>query len=192
MPGATILVAGQDCLLVWNEGASRVTTLAGQSISCGGPLASFPGRIERFLKQLALQTLSAETAEYAELAGASVRSVSVGDPDTRWGSCSADGRIRYSWRLILAPSQARRFVVAHEVAHLRHMNHGKRFWALATLHALRDAAQILAVSPAALRKQLERRAGRVADGAVEANIDGVRGRKFANRWRVSFGQAWTK
>jgi hypothetical protein len=48
-------------------------------------------------------------------------------------------------------------------------------------YALRDAAQILAVSPAALRKQLERRARRVADEAVEASIDGVRGRKFANR-----------
>ncbi len=59
-------------------------------------------------------------------------------------------------------------------------------------YALRDAAQILAVSPAALRKQLERRARRVADGAVEASIDGVRGRKFANRWRVSLGRAWTE
>lgn len=58
-------------------------------------------------------------------------------------------------------------------------------------YALRDAAQILCVSPAALRKLLERRVRRAVDGGVEAVIDGVRARKFANRWRVSFGEAWT-
>lgn len=59
-------------------------------------------------------------------------------------------------------------------------------------YPLRDAAQILAVTPAALRKQLERRTERAADGGVEARIDGVRARKFANRWRVSFGKPWTE
>ncbi|MDF3067091.1 MAG: hypothetical protein K0R38_2692 [Polyangiaceae bacterium] len=59
-------------------------------------------------------------------------------------------------------------------------------------YALRDAAQILSTSPAALRKQFERQARRAPDGGVEARIDGVRGRKFANRWRVSFGKQWTE
>jgi hypothetical protein len=59
-------------------------------------------------------------------------------------------------------------------------------------YPLRDAAQILAVTPAALRKQLERRTQRAADGGVEAHLDGVRARKFANRWRVSFGKSWTE
>ena len=130
LPRAVIPVAGKDRMLIWDEAASRVPRLAEDSIRCGGPLTSFPGRIERFLKRLALETLSAETFEHAALVGASVRTVGVGDPDTRWGSCSADGRIRYSWRLILAPPEARRFVVAHEVAHLRHLNHGPEFKAL--------------------------------------------------------------
>jgi hypothetical protein len=56
--------------------------------------------------------------------------------------------------------------------------------------ALRDAADILSVSPEALRKQFERKARRTADGGVEADVDGVRARKFANRWRVCFGDAW--
>jgi predicted metal-dependent hydrolase len=71
--------------------------------------------------------LSLETAEVAAVAGVTPRSVSVGDADTRWGSCSAERRIRYSWRLILAPPAARRFVVAHEVAHLVHLDHGAAF-----------------------------------------------------------------
>lgn len=59
-------------------------------------------------------------------------------------------------------------------------------------YALRDAATILSVTPSALRKQLERRAVKVADGGTEARVDGVRARKFANRWRVSFGRVWTE
>ena len=58
--------------------------------------------------------------------------------------------------------------------------------------SLRDAAAILSVSPDALRKQFERCAERAPDGGTEACIDGVRARKFANRWRVSFGKPWTE
>jgi hypothetical protein len=57
-------------------------------------------------------------------------------------------------------------------------------------YLLRDAAVTLGVSPDALRKQLERHVTRAKDGGVEARVDGIRGRKFANRWRVSFGDAW--
>lgn len=57
-------------------------------------------------------------------------------------------------------------------------------------YRLREAAAILDVSPEALRKQFERKARRVPDGGTEADVDGVRARKFANRWRVSFGDAW--
>ncbi|MDP8994550.1 MAG: M48 family metallopeptidase, partial [Pseudomonadota bacterium] len=56
--------------------------------------------------------------------------VAVGDPISRWGSCSSSAAIRYSWRLILAPDWVRRATVAHEAAHLVHMNHGPAFHAL--------------------------------------------------------------
>ena len=59
-------------------------------------------------------------------------------------------------------------------------------------YPLRDAAPLLGVSTDALRKLLERRAQLAADGATEARVDGIRARKFANRWRVSFGKAWTE
>jgi predicted metal-dependent hydrolase len=74
--------------------------------------------------------MSREVAEFSSAAGAVAKSVSAGDAGTRWGSCSSQGRIRLSWRLILAPPQARRYVVAHEVAHLKHLNHGADFKAL--------------------------------------------------------------
>ena len=74
--------------------------------------------------------LSEATADAARRAGVTVRSVSVGDAASRWGSCSASGAIRYSWRIILAPPHLLRWLVAHEVAHRRHMNHGPEFRAL--------------------------------------------------------------
>jgi predicted metal-dependent hydrolase len=128
--GAVIPVEGCDVRLRWDPEGSRIAELRNGEIICGGPAEAFPRRIEAFLKRKALDTLSRETAEYAKAAGVSPRSVSVGDADTRWGSCSSEGRIRYNWRLILAPPAARRFVVAHESAHLVHLNHSAKFKAL--------------------------------------------------------------
>ena len=101
-----------------------------RALRCGGPATSFATRIERYLRSLARETLSAETRLASARAGVSVRSVAVGDASSRWGSCSESGSIRYSWRLILAPQHLLRWVVAHEVAHRRHMNHGPDFRAL--------------------------------------------------------------
>lgn len=56
--------------------------------------------------------------------------IRINDARTQWGSCHPDGRISYSWRLMLAPEIARDYVVAHEVAHLVHNNHSRKFWAL--------------------------------------------------------------
>ena len=66
----------------------------------------------------------------AERIGKRVRSVQVRDTKSRWGSCAQDGSLSFCWRLIFAPTVAFDYVVAHEVAHLSHMNHGKRFWSL--------------------------------------------------------------
>jgi predicted metal-dependent hydrolase len=74
--------------------------------------------------------MSLEVAEFAAAADVTAASVSVGDAGSRWGSCSSQRRIRLSWRLIMAPPAVRRFVVAHEVAHLVHLDHSAKFKAL--------------------------------------------------------------
>lgn len=128
--GAVIPVEGADTRIAWAEGAPRAPQLNDGELRCGGPETGLGRRVELFLKRLALDTMSAEVAEYATRAGVAPRAVTVGDAGTRWGSCSSQGRIRLSWRLILAPPRARRYVVAHEVAHLVHLNHGPEFKAL--------------------------------------------------------------
>lgn len=129
-PGAIIPFEGRDVEIVWQESWPRSPVLVDDELRCGGPQVGLPRRIEAFLKQRARDTMSRDIAEYAAAAGTTPASVTIGDASTRWGSCSSTRRIRMSWRLILAPIDARRYVAAHEVAHLVHLNHGAEFKAL--------------------------------------------------------------
>lgn len=126
-PGATILYLGEEVTLGWDSGFPRMPVLDDGQVIAGGPREGFERRIELWLRKQALAILSGETAEFARLAGVTVSKVAIGDPKGRWGSCAASGVIRYSWRLILAPTPVRRATVAHEVAHRVHMNHSAAF-----------------------------------------------------------------
>ncbi|HEY4070320.1 MAG TPA: YgjP-like metallopeptidase domain-containing protein [Sphingomicrobium sp.] len=130
LPGAAILFEGCETRVTWREGWPRTPRLVDGELRCGGPEVAVPRRIETFLKRHARDTMSRDIAEFAAAAGVTPRSVSIGDATTRWGSCSSHGGIRMSWRLILAAPEVRRYVAAHEVAHLVHLNHGPEFKAL--------------------------------------------------------------
>ena len=88
-------------------------------------------RIKRFLIGLAEEKLSKLAIRKAAKIGKSITAIKVRDTKTRWGSCSEDRNLSFCWRLIFAPPDAFDYVVAHEVAHLKHMDHGTAFWALA-------------------------------------------------------------
>ncbi|MEK6541053.1 MAG: M48 family metallopeptidase [Pseudomonadota bacterium] len=132
-PG-TLLPWGDASLLVnWAEGRSRTVTLDTDQLHLGGPPQSVGARVGRWLRACALADFTDRTAQVTQAAGLVCAAVGVGDPRARWGSCNAAGKIRYSWRLMMAPDFVRSALVAHEVAHLAHMNHGPKF------HALVDA-----------------------------------------------------
>ena len=115
--------------------------LEGRQLHVGGEAAFLERRVGDFLRTLARERMSALALEKAALAGLRPSRVVVKDTRTRWGSCAADRTLAFSWRLVLAPGFVQDYVAAHEVAHLRHMNHGPRFWALvATLTPHTDAA----------------------------------------------------
>ncbi len=128
--GRKVPLGGIPHLIDWQVGRRRSVSVEDQRILIGGPAETLQSRLLRWLKQHALQILAQETQAFAAKAGVSVSRVAVGDPLSRWGSCSSSGAIRYSWRLILAPDWVRRATVAHEVAHRIHMNHGPQFHAL--------------------------------------------------------------
>ena len=133
--GATIPFRGEDLRLVHQPEAGRTVRRDGDCLVAGGPADAFEGRIARWLRTEAQRLLDADSRAIAARAEVTIAKVGVGDARTRWGSCSSEGTLRYSWRLVLMPDTVRRYVVAHEVAHRRYMNHGPDFRALeAELH----------------------------------------------------------
>lgn len=95
------------------------------------------GRVEHAARRLqdwliaeAHNDLDDRVTWHSRKLGVRARHITLRDQTTRWGSCSASGLLSFSWRLILAPAYVLDYVAAHEVAHLREMNHGPRFWKL--------------------------------------------------------------
>lgn len=130
LTGSSLPVRGTLRRIQWVSGLSRKIVDDGVTLTLGGPPETVGPRIARWLRAEALALLDAESRALAAAHGIMLASVAVGDPRSRWGSCAADGRLRYSWRLILAPDAVRRATVAHEVAHRVHMHHGPAFHAL--------------------------------------------------------------
>ncbi len=152
-PGMTIEMGGESLILDWAPAYPRTPARIGGSLRIGGPRDLMAPRLLRWMQREAKTLLTAESLEFAEKAGVSVTTIGVGDPRSRWGSCSSAGAIRYSWRLILAPDFVRRATVAHEIAHRVHMDHSPRF------HAL--VAKLLQQDPAPARRWLRTNAAQL-------------------------------
>ena len=86
-------------------------------------------RLQRFLVDEARRDLTARAERLSSQLGRPFRSLHVRDTKSRWGSCSSRAGLNFSWRLIFGEDRVREYVVAHEVAHLRHMDHSPAFWA---------------------------------------------------------------
>ena len=90
-------------------------------------------QIKKVLIQIANDFFKEYCKKYADKLGVSFSKISLKDPKSRWGSCSTDRKLMFSWRLIMAPKEVSSYVAAHEVAHLVHMNHSKDFWTVVHL-----------------------------------------------------------
>ncbi|MBI3453666.1 MAG: M48 family metallopeptidase, partial [Rhodospirillales bacterium] len=129
-PGVVISCAGTPLTIRHAPAARGPVRREGDDLVVGGQDAHLARRVRDWLKAEARTTLAARSHAFAARLGARVRALRLADPKSRWGSCSADGNLSYSWRLILAPPTVMDYVVAHEVAHLAELNHGPRFWRL--------------------------------------------------------------
>lgn len=130
-PGDTFQLLGCDCVITLEGEGRRARLIEGEPmlLSLPGELETVGRRAERFLKKLAKDELSAAVETYCERLGVDARRVTVKDTRSRWGSCTSDGRLAFSWRLVMAPREVLEYVAAHECAHLLEMNHSPRFWA---------------------------------------------------------------
>ncbi|MFC3638106.1 M48 family metallopeptidase [Camelimonas fluminis] len=134
-PGAVALVRGAPHPIVWQASARAVPAIAphpdgGMMILTGGDPRHAPRRVQEFLRREAARDLERAVDRHSRALGVRARSITLRDQRTRWGSCTAAGRLNFSWRLIMAPPEVLDYLAAHEVCHLREMNHSERFWAL--------------------------------------------------------------
>lgn len=114
------------------SGSGRRVQISADGIFVPGPPERAGKRLSAHLKELARDRLAGASDDYAALLGRSYERLSLRDTRSRWGSCTSDGGLMYSWRLIMAPPAVLDYVAAHEVAHLAQMNHSPAFWAEVT------------------------------------------------------------
>jgi len=129
-PNAQIPVLGRKCRVAWTPGAPRAARLDGAVIRVGGERGLVGRRLETWLKRHAREEIGGRVEVMCRTIRARFGRVSIRDTRSRWGSASVDGNLSFSWRLVMAPEWVLDYVVAHEVAHLKHMNHGPKFWAV--------------------------------------------------------------
>ncbi|EAQ03062.1 hypothetical protein OB2597_12998 [Pseudooceanicola batsensis HTCC2597] len=124
--GTDLPVAGR--LLSIAAGAGRSVRVEGDRLLVPGDPAQLPAKLSAYLRALARDRLVAASDRYAARLGRRYTRITLRDTRSRWGSCSAQGALSYSWRLIMAPPEVLDYVAAHEVAHLAEMNHSRAFW----------------------------------------------------------------
>ncbi|WP_188789595.1 M48 family metallopeptidase [Salipiger pallidus] len=126
--GATLPVEGILRQVVPGQG--RAVTLGNGTIAVPGPEDRIAARLQGWLRTLARDRLAEASDRHSAALGLPYTRLTLRDARSRWGSCTADGALMYSWRLVLAPPQILDYVAAHEVAHLAEMNHSSAFWAV--------------------------------------------------------------
>jgi predicted metal-dependent hydrolase len=135
LPGSLIPFRGIPHRIVhWSSIRSATRALTDKDgapiIAVAGDIAHVPRRVADFLKAEARRDIEAAVQRHTQALGLPARRITLRDTTSRWGSCSARGDLSFSWRLVLAPPLVLDYLAAHEVAHLKEMNHSARFWAI--------------------------------------------------------------
>lgn len=127
-PGVVIPLLGKRVRIKNDPDLKRKWVIRDDVLYVSGERTEFAENVTEALRKIASQTLTSLANRYADRIGRKISRISVRDTRSRWGSCSSTARLSFSYRLIFAPKEVMEYVVAHEVAHLRHMNHSAAFW----------------------------------------------------------------
>ena len=123
--GAQIPVLGNKTLIALSDVKKPKKTGNILYVNSNKAVAS---QVKNYLIEICKVHLGYICSEFAERLNAKLGKMSLRDTRSRWGSCSSDSNLMFSWRLIMAPEDILAYVAAHEVAHLKYMNHSKEFW----------------------------------------------------------------
>lgn len=125
--GSQIPLGGR--MLTVTPGVGRRVEILPDAIAVPGAPDKVARRLSAYLKEIARDRLAGACDDYAARLGKDYNRISMRDTRSRWGSCTSDGGLMFSWRLIMTPPEVLDYVAAHEVAHLAQMNHSSAFWA---------------------------------------------------------------
>lgn len=132
--GVKLPLRGVPHLIVHAEGRRGTVTASAEDgapvLIVHGDKQHLPRRLADFLKREAKRDIEALVARHTGRVGRNAKSIRFKDTTSRWGSCTSQGGLSFSWRIMMAPPVVIDYLVAHEVAHLKEMNHGPNFWAL--------------------------------------------------------------
>jgi predicted metal-dependent hydrolase len=125
--------------VIINNAASRMgVTVSGETILVNNLSAKTPAKIQQqiedFLKKTATKYVSTRTAILAKQMGISYKRIAMREQSSRWGSCSSHGNLNFNWRLVHYPPAIIDYVIIHELAHRKEMNHSKKFWEIVRAH----------------------------------------------------------
>lgn len=140
-PGSEVPLGGVPHTIRWAPGDAGTRLEPGAIVVKAGEADDVPRKVLEFLRVEARRRMEVLSAGHAARLGVKPKALKLKDTRSRWGSCAPDGTLAFSWRLVMAPDWVLDYVVAHEVAHLRELNHSRRFWAhVSRLTPHRDAA----------------------------------------------------
>lgn len=133
--GVFIPILGHPYEIVHGKGRGTVEIVPdddkkGGKIVVYGESEHIPRRLSDALKKQAALVIAPLVVKHSAIVGRKPTSVRYKDTKSRWGSCSADGHLSFSWRIVMAPFGVINYLVAHETAHLAEMNHSTAFWSL--------------------------------------------------------------
>ena len=126
--GTTVPVLNEPHVIHHAPDARRGVWREDGGIYVSGSADHVSRRVRDWFREEARRMISPLAHDLADSIDKTVTRISVRDPKSRWGSCSQDGRLSFSWRLVMAPHHVLHYVVAHEIAHLKVLNHSQRFW----------------------------------------------------------------
>ena len=125
--GCEILFRGERVVLK-TAAEPGIVEFGTESLRVKDPAGDLRPEIEAYLRRLAVRELSARVHELATLHNVRVRRISVRNQRSRWGSCSCRGTVSLTWRLVQVPVLVCDYIILHELAHFKEMNHSSRFW----------------------------------------------------------------
>lgn len=135
--GMTPIVPSFDKTIIFEGNETTIKNGQGRSVIFIDKILYVPGnedqlpfKLKGYFRTLARERFVNASEYYASMLDKKIGSVSIRDTRSRWGSCSSEGKLMYSWRLIMAPLEVQNYVAAHEVCHLIEMNHSHAYWSL--------------------------------------------------------------